>query len=315
MSGSNEDHPRLPQEVIDTILDYFCGDKTTLKTCSLASKVVLNTCRKHLFRDFLIPSPDKLAQFLSFLQLQSGILQHIHNLSIRGRPEMANLEKFPSNRITLRDVLGDFATAARFTPNLLSLILSHLPALSGLDMWFLYFENDLTEPVGGSLTSQKYLLHWLRFTHCNFEDIDLLPNVLKLFSVIGELNCVDSADQLNLPSVDFQAPSTPTPTTWGLRPRISRLCLTFRHYFTLGSFEGLVKSLTLLSATEPIRDLRIYSWKQHSFQVTRDLFRVVGPQLLHFSLDLELFFDMLELSMFLLCELYVKGTNIMLPSP
>lgn len=310
MSGPSEEHPRLPQELVDGIVDHLRCDKETLKTCSLASKVVLNTCRRHLFREILIPSVDKLAQFLSFIESPSGIFVHVQVLSIRGRPELANLEKFPSNRSTLRGVLGDFATATHFSPSSLFFILSQLPALRGLDMWFLHFENDPTDALAGSLTSQKFSLNRLRFIHCNFEDAGVLPDMLKLFSRIDELNCIDVADQPGPSSVHFRDPRTPTTTFGGPPSRISRLCLTFRHYFTLGSFETLLKSLTYLANTEPIHDLRIYSWRQHSHKVTRDFLRAVGPQLLHFSLDLELFFDMLELSEYLVCEHYVKGTQI-----
>ncbi|KAJ3488065.1 hypothetical protein NLI96_g3104 [Meripilus lineatus] len=297
MAESDKINPRLPQEIVDHIVECLNNDKESLRTCSLAATTFLNTCRKFLFRDILIPSPEKLARFLAFLQSPSGILVHVQMLSIRGRPEMANLEKFPSNRSTLRNVLGAFAIATHFSPRTLGTVLSQLPALRGLDMSFLHFENDPTDVVGGSLTYQKFSVNRLRFIHCNFEDETVLPNIVDLFSRIDELNCSDAADQPKLASLGFRDLSTPTDVLWAPPSRIPRLCLTFRHYFTLGSFETLLKSLTYLAATEPIHDLRIYSWRQHSYQVTRDFLRTVGPQLMHFSLDLELFFDMLELTL------------------
>jgi hypothetical protein len=46
--------PRLPQDILDMVLDVLCDDKLSLKACSRASSLLLHRSRKHLHRVFTL---------------------------------------------------------------------------------------------------------------------------------------------------------------------------------------------------------------------------------------------------------------------
>lgn len=42
--------PRLPQELLDEIMDHLADDPTSLRRCSIAARALVSSCRRHLFR-------------------------------------------------------------------------------------------------------------------------------------------------------------------------------------------------------------------------------------------------------------------------
>ena len=41
--------PRLPQELLDEIMDHLAGDSISLRRCSTAARALVPSCRRHLF--------------------------------------------------------------------------------------------------------------------------------------------------------------------------------------------------------------------------------------------------------------------------
>jgi len=48
-SSGPSDTPRLPQELLDEIMDHLAGDSTSLRHCSTAARAFVPSCRRHLF--------------------------------------------------------------------------------------------------------------------------------------------------------------------------------------------------------------------------------------------------------------------------
>ena len=42
--------PRLPQELLDEIMDHLADDPTSLRRCSMVARTFVSSCRRHLFR-------------------------------------------------------------------------------------------------------------------------------------------------------------------------------------------------------------------------------------------------------------------------
>ncbi|CAL1709032.1 unnamed protein product [Somion occarium] len=84
---------RLPQELIDEIVDYLQYDKRSLKSCALAGRIFLPRCRKHLFRSLLVrkygPDPYKL-------RFYTHVSSNIRELTIQGNlcSEVAYCSRF-----------------------------------------------------------------------------------------------------------------------------------------------------------------------------------------------------------------------------
>lgn len=47
---STSETPRLPQELLDEIIDHLADDSTSLRLCAMAASTFVQSCRRHLFR-------------------------------------------------------------------------------------------------------------------------------------------------------------------------------------------------------------------------------------------------------------------------
>ena len=105
------ENPRVPQELVDEVLDHLANDMATLRSCSLVTKAWIYSSRRHLFntifftpngitkwnRSFPIPedSPARLVRDLSFCFVEPDVpidfadriyhFSNVQNLTLIGR--------------------------------------------------------------------------------------------------------------------------------------------------------------------------------------------------------------------------------------
>ena len=77
--------PRIPQEIIDEILDHLAADLTSLRSCALVSKSWLPSCRRHLFHTTFFNS-ETAKWFETLQEPEDSPARHVRDLrfSIRG---------------------------------------------------------------------------------------------------------------------------------------------------------------------------------------------------------------------------------------
>lgn len=78
---------RIPQEIIDEILDRLAADEAatpSLRSCSLVSKSWVQSCRRHLFRDLSFASENVERWFKTFLVPEESPVHHVRHLRIVG---------------------------------------------------------------------------------------------------------------------------------------------------------------------------------------------------------------------------------------
>ena len=78
--------PRLPQELMETIIDLLSTDFSTLRACALACWRFLPACRKLIFRDLAIGSPtsnsEAIRNALNFFTTRPHITPYITSLQL-----------------------------------------------------------------------------------------------------------------------------------------------------------------------------------------------------------------------------------------
>ena len=77
--------PRIPQEIIDEILDCLTADLRSLRSCALVSKSWLPSCRRHLFHTIFFTS-ETAKWFGALREPEESPARHVRDLrfSIRG---------------------------------------------------------------------------------------------------------------------------------------------------------------------------------------------------------------------------------------
>jgi len=64
----------FPQELVDTVIDYIQDCRTTIKSCSLVSRIWLSRSRAHLFKDIKIQPTDQEREFHDVEQFRTRLL-------------------------------------------------------------------------------------------------------------------------------------------------------------------------------------------------------------------------------------------------
>ena len=103
---------KLPQELLDMVVDFLCGDWRSLEACTLVLREWICGARRHLFHYLSISSP--LADFLTFLRhAPPSVTTHVHQLQLE-HPDHTSLR------------LCDIADVASYFPSLNILMLYHV---------------------------------------------------------------------------------------------------------------------------------------------------------------------------------------------
>ena len=86
--------PALANELIDTVIDFLHGDRSSLCACALVSKSCLPSARYHLFSDIVV-NAFNFPSFHSLIESTSHIAPLVQGLTVRGRD---SLSKSPHHR-------------------------------------------------------------------------------------------------------------------------------------------------------------------------------------------------------------------------
>ncbi|PCH43546.1 hypothetical protein WOLCODRAFT_18414 [Wolfiporia cocos MD-104 SS10] len=105
-SARSAQHPRLPQEMIDSIIDHHHADPAMLRTCALVSRSWVHASQYHLFYSITIDGPATLDRFIAMIS-KSRLRSLIRDLRIKGDPNTRRpqnwirklLQKQLSNRL------------------------------------------------------------------------------------------------------------------------------------------------------------------------------------------------------------------------
>ena len=169
---------RLPQELVDLIIDFVCDDKKTLHACTVTARYWLPSSRLHLFANVQV-SEQRFTDFLAFAQTCTCGPQYIVDLKFNGHQPQQQMD----NRSAI-------------TPAYLHTLLACLPRLEYLLLFMTRFrdseENELSPPTSlserpvSSMSTLKSLkiyysgAHDDRFIH--------LAHVLSTFRSIDRLH-------------------------------------------------------------------------------------------------------------------------------
>jgi len=78
--------PRLPQELVEIVIDHLSKDFSTLRACALASWQFLPACRKHIFGSLVLGSPtsnsDAIRRALNFFTTCPHITPYITSVRL-----------------------------------------------------------------------------------------------------------------------------------------------------------------------------------------------------------------------------------------
>ncbi|KAJ7916168.1 hypothetical protein B0H13DRAFT_374895 [Mycena leptocephala] len=87
MAVDSREPPRLPQELIDLILDLNASDKRSLKACSRVARSFRHTSQKHIFSDIRLMPASRYWIKSRYLTLQgfSQILSNSPHLALNVR--------------------------------------------------------------------------------------------------------------------------------------------------------------------------------------------------------------------------------------
>lgn len=73
--------PRVPQELVDEILDHLAKDMTSLRSCSLVSKSWIHPSRRHLFATLFLTASDITKWSRTFPNPENSPAKHVRDLS------------------------------------------------------------------------------------------------------------------------------------------------------------------------------------------------------------------------------------------
>lgn len=178
--------PRLPQELLDLVIENLQDDKPTIFSCSLASKSLLPITRKLMFRSVFVDT-STTEPFLSALFTQQRfIATSIRHLTI------ANLDRLP---------------LARFKSPIF-----HLPQLT-----FLRLPNLDWEALGEPL---KYQL--LRAFPA-LKELEIIEGSFGSWKQLASLLCAYSVERLCFYGILFKDQKSPPDGTFALSKRLRKI--------------------------------------------------------------------------------------------
>ncbi|THH23224.1 hypothetical protein EUX98_g7956 [Antrodiella citrinella] len=247
------DLPVFPPELVDQTIDYLHDDKPNLKTCSLVSRLWLNSTRHHIFRSTVIVGDSRpghgFAKFRAFLISHPNIGLHIHELRLQGEVNLS----FWRPQLQRLDIFGvrfggcdEECHGRAFNPDPVSLDQITLVAGS--------VEDDFADTLDFlRLFGHVQHLYVFELTWCTSD----MPNLGAFGRRLHELG----------PPTQLQVHSLATGHAFN--PTSSLLCETLR-------FTRTVDTLYCLGA-------ECAGWDH--IQAVGDLVRDVGPNLLHLHMD------------------------------
>lgn len=88
---------RIPQELVDKLIDELVDDAKSLRTCCLISRRWVGRSRRHLFRLLTFPRTDKFTSYRNMFPIDHSVNSHVRALVIAQVP-YSGLEHFKAFR-------------------------------------------------------------------------------------------------------------------------------------------------------------------------------------------------------------------------
>ncbi|THH29695.1 hypothetical protein EUX98_g4504 [Antrodiella citrinella] len=159
--------PRVPQELVDAVIDHLHDDKPTLKVCNLVDSSRLISARHHLFYDIVV-TQRPFVTITPFLDTHPLIATRVHNLHLG--PQLNHILSFST----------------------LVAILRYIPNLRSLNLDRVHLGCSATDPTKLVSDSELFHLESLSVANINTSLIDTYPYsfnlLLTLFSLFSKVN-------------------------------------------------------------------------------------------------------------------------------
>lgn len=168
----------IPQELLDYIIDYLHNDKVTLRSCSVASKVLVDASFYHLFSSISLKVLSEAQQeggrqwddFVSFVMGSPNALRYIHQLCI-DTPNPPSLFDYDADSYRTYPTLS--------LSNILH-VLQRLPALEHLNLYHLRINTKIDDELTFSSEVQPLSLRSLSLCWCALDDrVFALPSIVQ----------------------------------------------------------------------------------------------------------------------------------------
>lgn len=166
--------PVLASELIDTVIDFLHGDRSSLCACALASKFCLPSARYHLFSEIEV-NAENFPSFLSLVEATSHIAPLVRGLTVRGGARILGVR----GRATPADVFLA-QNMSRVAPSLYNVI--HLE-IASLDWDF-----PTLETLEHSLAAFGTKIRRLELNILRFRTFKHVTDFICYFSNLRHLN-------------------------------------------------------------------------------------------------------------------------------
>ncbi|KAI0795245.1 hypothetical protein BC629DRAFT_1439535 [Irpex lacteus] len=204
--------PRVPQDVLDMIVDEACYDRETLKACSLVSPLLLHSSRKHLHRVFTLTHVD----YNILSSDESNKLSQLPHLPVVVE-YASELRLVALDRKSLVDVHQDrradfWLTVQRF---------KHVKSLQLVNFdWAYGPRTALQDKV--TLIHAFPAVHNLTVMNCTFVDADEITALALQFPQLSSLRLTQASGIRNgaVPPLDPQSTEYALEATPSLYPQI-----------------------------------------------------------------------------------------------
>ena len=260
--------PALPQELLDQIVDHAWADRSSLRACNAASRLLAPTARTHLFHTITLNGPAILARF-ERLVLGQDPAQYVRTLRVVA-------DHFSSYRLSAR-LAVDNTWLARVPA-----VVSALPALRGLELESISWTAlELGPKSACAFFDALYRIERLSLTNVHFGCSSQVQDVLAVVANLTELRCDRvywsywSAERTHAHAHSMGLPNESSP------PPLRRLVIR------PGSPTHLFTDWLLPPGRElQIRELDVHWCERELAPVLGDLLRITGPHLESLFLEL-----------------------------
>ena len=113
----------LANELIDTVIDFLHGDRSSLYACALASKSCLPSARYHLFSDIEVTA-ENFPSFLGLVESTSHIAPLVRGFTVRGRSKA--LSRFIDKKLADDFLARNMSRVASLLHNVIRLKIARL---------------------------------------------------------------------------------------------------------------------------------------------------------------------------------------------
>lgn len=270
--------PALPQEMLDHIVDYLEKDKPSLLSCTLATRRLLVSSQRHLFRVLRLSRKENVeyGDWKPFFLEHPHLTSYVRTIIVIGTPDTK----------TRYDCFDN--PAGPFCACVLSDILPHFPRVEVVAIDGVSLEcvpscettlNPLFSPIKGLVC-----LDLTDVYQTKVEGIPQFIRLLKLFSEIPVIHIVDlslGCDSDESVKTTVMREVAKLPSDW--KPQIEELIISVGD---VGRFDFLARLLTAVGCLTNLQQLEIVFRSWGDYGPTVSLIKASEKTLVRLCLDL-----------------------------